>query len=183
MDGERHARCFDQVLLEEIEPVGPILHHPPPLLDVLGVVVGGADLVGIDVRELCVHPHLRVADLVERGGHRAPDAMPGQQVAIAHALERAVECVLAHALLQFAVVAEQIVLGRFELFQQVPDNLDGLHRQRHDVGWNVLGQLALPAHVHLELLHDLGRDDPKAPIEVELIRRRQAQLARAHAGE
>jgi hypothetical protein len=65
--------------------------------------------------------------------------VPGQQVAIAHALERAVERVLAHALLQLAVVAEQIVLGRFELFEQVPDDLDGLHRQRHDVGWNVLG--------------------------------------------
>src|SRR3546814_5851915 len=75
-------------LLEEVEPIGPVLHHAATLLHVLGMVVGRADLVGIDMRELCIHPYLRVADLVERSGHRAADTVSGQAFLIAHALDR-----------------------------------------------------------------------------------------------
>src|SRR3546814_10329773 len=78
------------------------------------MVVGRADLVGIDMRELCIHPDLRVADLVERSGHRAADTVSGQAFLIAHAFERTIERVLADALLQVAVVPEQVALGRSE---------------------------------------------------------------------
>ena len=183
MHGERHAGRLDLVLLEEVEPIGPVLHHAATLLHVLGMVVGRADLVGIDMRELCIHPDLRVADLVERSGHRAADAVSGQAFLIAHALEGTIERVLADALLQVAVVPEQVALGRLELIQQVPDDLHGLNRQRHDVGRDVLWLLPLLAHIQLELLHDVGRDDPQPTVQIELIRRRLSQLSGSHASQ
>lgn len=78
---------------------------------------------------------------------------------------------------------EQVALGRLELIQQVPDDLHGLNRQRHDVWRDVLRLLPLLAHVHLELLYDVGRDDPQPTVQVELIRHRLSQLSGSHAGQ
>ena len=46
-DGQMPAGDLDLVLLEQVEPIGPILHHHAALLDVFGVVVGGADAIGV----------------------------------------------------------------------------------------------------------------------------------------
>jgi hypothetical protein len=54
------------MLLEQIQAISPVLHHHPALLDVLGMIVGGADTVGVGVRELGVHPDLWIAQFVER---------------------------------------------------------------------------------------------------------------------
>ncbi len=74
-------------------------------------------------------------------------------------------------------------LSRPHHTQQVAHDLDGLHGQRHDVGRNVLRALAGLAHLVLELLDDLRRDDPQATVEIELVRGRQPQLAGTHAGQ
>jgi hypothetical protein len=54
-DGQVAAGDLDLVLLEQVQAVGPILHHHATLLDVLGVVVSRADLVRVGVRELGIH--------------------------------------------------------------------------------------------------------------------------------
>ena len=41
----------------------------------------------------------------------------------------------------------------------------------------------LLAHIQLELLHDLGRDDPQPASQIELIWRRLPQLTGSHAGQ
>jgi len=56
-----HAGDLHLVLLEEVQAVGPVLHHDAALLDVFRVVIGGADAVGVGVRELGVYPNLRIA--------------------------------------------------------------------------------------------------------------------------
>ena len=49
-DGQMTAGDLDLVLLEQVQAIGPILHHHAALLDVLGMVVGRADLVWIGMR-------------------------------------------------------------------------------------------------------------------------------------
>ncbi|MPM48173.1 hypothetical protein SDC9_94897 [bioreactor metagenome] len=75
---------------------------------------------------------------------------------------------------------QQVLLRRPHHAQEIAHDLDGLQGQRHDVGWHVLRPLAGLTHFVLELLDDLRRDDPQTPIEVELLRFGQPQLARAH---
>lgn len=47
----------------------------------------------------------------------------------------------------------------------------------------MLRQLALAAHVRLELLDDIGRYDPQALVQVELVGSRLAQFPGPHAGK
>mmetsp|Transcript_12864 Transcript_12864/g.30208 ORF Transcript_12864/g.30208 Transcript_12864/m.30208 type:complete len:257 (+) Transcript_12864:2093-2863(+) len=142
-DGQVAAGDLDLVLLEQVQAIRPILHHHAALLDVLGVVVGRADLVRVGVRELGIHPLLRVAEFVERGRNRRADAVPRELVLVAHALERAVERVLADGVLQAPVARDEVGLGRLALVQQVANDFLGLHRQWHDVGRDVHQALAL----------------------------------------
>lgn len=46
---------------------------------------------GAHVGQLRIDPDLRVADFVERGGHRGSHTVAGQQVPIPHAFQRTVE--------------------------------------------------------------------------------------------
>ena len=69
------------------------------------------------------------------------------------------------------------------LVEQHTHDVDGLLGQRHDVGRDVLRLLPLLAHIQLELLHDVGRDDPQPTVQIELIRHRLSQLAGSHAGQ
>ncbi len=98
------ARGFHFALFEQVEPIGPVLHHPTARLNVLGVVVGRTHLIGVGMGKLRVHPNLRVANLVERRRDGAADAVAGQAPLIAHELHGLVEGVLADALLEFAAV-------------------------------------------------------------------------------
>ncbi|MNF17061.1 hypothetical protein D3C80_2203700 [compost metagenome] len=54
--------------------------------------------------------------------------MAGEQPLVTHALECRIQRVLANALLQVATVGQQVALCRFDLRQQVANNLDGLER-------------------------------------------------------
>src|SRR3546814_20805217 len=99
------------------------------LLDILGVVVCSADPVRIGMRQLGVHPHLQIAELIERGRDRRADAMPGQLILVTHALERAIEGVLADWPLQAILAREQINLSGIELRTHVANNLHGQIRR------------------------------------------------------
>ena len=178
-----HAGDLHLVLLEEVQAVGPILHHHAALLDVLGMVIGGADTVGVGVRELGVHPDLRIAQFVEGRRDRRADAVAGQAVLVAHALEGSVEGVLAHAVADALDAGEQVLLRRFEVLEHVAGDLHRLDGQRDDVRRNVGGALALLAGEHLALLERHDRDDPQSPIQIELIGCGQPQFARADPGQ
>jgi len=78
---------------------------------------------------------------------------------------------------------EQVRLGWLELVEHVPNDLDRLHGQRHDVGWDVLRPDVLLLHLQFQLFHHLRRDDPQAIVEVELFWRRQPQFPGPHAGQ
>lgn len=188
-DGQMPAGNLDLILLEQVQAIGPVLHHDATLLDVFGMVVGRADPVRVGMRELGVHPFLRVPEFVQRRRDRCPDAMPRELVLVAHALERGVERVLADRVLQAPVAGDEINLGRLAVVEQVANDLLRLrlrlrlHRQRHDVGRDVDQALALLLGQQLALLEPGHRDDPQAPVEVELIGRGEAQLAGAYTGE
>ena len=69
--------------------------------------------------------------------------MTRELVLIAHALERAVERVFADGMLEAPVARDEVDLSWLALVQQVPNDLLGLHRQRHDVRRDIHQALAL----------------------------------------
>ena len=91
-------RALNAARLNGAVRIGPILHHASPLLGILCVVVGRTDCVRVDMGQLRVHPFLRMAHLMQGGGDGPPNTVPGRPVLQAHALERAVEHVLAERL-------------------------------------------------------------------------------------
>lgn len=138
---QMRARSLHVSLLQEIQPVGPVLHHPAPWLNVLGMVVRRADLVGIGMGQLGIHPDLGIANLVERSRQRATDAMAGQLVFVAHPAQSTVERVFADALLELAAVRQKIALGRLHFTEKVPHDLNGLQGQRNHIGGTSCGRL------------------------------------------
>lgn len=155
VDSEVRAGRFDLALFEQVEAVGPVLHHPAARFHVLGVVVGRTHLVWVGMRKLRVHPNLGIADLVECRRDGSTNTVAGQFVLVAHPLQGGVERVLADALLEFAAVRQQVALGGPHHPQEVAHDLDGLKGQRHDVGRYVLRPLPRFAHLVLKLLDDL----------------------------
>jgi hypothetical protein len=69
------------VVGEIVEIVSPLLHHFPPLGEVLRVVVGGADLVALVMCKLAFDPIGVKSHLVQKGGC---DGMENGQIGHCH---------------------------------------------------------------------------------------------------
>src|SRR3546814_15374067 len=102
------AGSLHVALFEQVEAVGPILHHPAAWLDVLGMVIGRTDFIWIGVGKLGVNPLLKVAELIEGGGYRAAYAMAGKQVLVTHALQSTVERIFADTQIGRASCRERV---------------------------------------------------------------------------
>ena len=177
------AGNFDLILLEQVQPVGPVLHHDAALLDVLGVVVGRADPIRIGMRKLGVYPLGRIPQFIERSRDGGANAMPSELVFIAHTLERAIERVLAQRVFQAPITGDEIHLCWLQISQQMTNDLLCLQRQWHDV-WRDVGEtLALLLGELLALLEPDNRDDPQTALQIKLIGRGVAQFTGAHARE
>ena len=174
------AGFLDLSLFQQVQPVRPVLHHAPALLDVLGMVIGPAHLIRVGVRELRLDPCVRVADLVERGRQGAPEAVGGQPGIEAHATQGLVQGTGTDALTGTSFIPQQVALGRGGRLEQFTGDLDGLRGERHEVGRYV--SIAF-TRLSLQLLDVFGGDDPQPACEIELLGRRMPQFAGAHAGE
>jgi hypothetical protein len=58
MDDQMPAGLFDSFLFAQVQPIRPVLHHAPALLDVFGMVVSPAHRVRVGVGELRLDPGL-----------------------------------------------------------------------------------------------------------------------------
>jgi hypothetical protein len=118
-------------LFKQIQPIRPVLHHAASLTDILGMILGGTDLVRISMRKLCIDPDLWITDLVERRRNGRADAVPGETILITEALQCGIERIFAHLHSQIAGVRKEIALSGLDEFQHVTDNLDRLKGARH----------------------------------------------------
>ncbi len=125
------------------------------------------------MRKLGVHQNFGVAHFVGRRGDRATDAMTCEQILIAHTFEST-----ADTLFQIAAVREKIPLCWPNLSEKVANDLNRLNRQRYDVGEDILRPFALLAHIGLQLLDHVWRNNPQPLFQIELLWGRQPQLAR-----
>ena len=69
--------------LQFVEPVRPRLQHCPPLVEVVGVVVGVADAVFVGMAQLLFDVVAVVAPPVHEGGKSMPPAVRGGVDAVA----------------------------------------------------------------------------------------------------
>ncbi len=93
-------------------------------------------------------------------------------------LERlALPLVLTDPFTQLTAMRQQILLSRLALFEQVAHDLLGLHGEWDKVWRNISGELAVLAHLKLELLDDLGGNDPEPLIQMKLIGSCQSKFA------
>ena len=159
--------------LEPPQVVRPKIHHPAPVLDELGAVVGGAQGIGYGVGKL-VFDHVPINAklfMQDRPGHR-PKAVPGHLGfrVVAHAAQGGIHGGITHALLRIAACENMPAPAR-EWVQLLQDR-HGLRGQGHEVRRR--DALTLPS------LHAFGRNVPFTLFKVDFGPFRLPQLARAN---
>jgi hypothetical protein len=97
MCAPENSMSIHLVLFKEVEPIHPVLHHVPALFHVIGVVVGRAHLIRVDVRELRFDPGSRITDLLERRRERAANPVRGQPASVSEVMQAHVDRVVADA--------------------------------------------------------------------------------------
>ena len=151
---------LELILLQQIQAVGPVLHHASSLFDVLGMVVGPAYRVRIDMGKLRINPLVRITNLVERGGDGRTNAMAGKAAVVSQAFHAMVERVFANAFFQILDPCEQVLLGGPHAVEHVTNDLYCLDRERNDVRRDILRAQVLLLHFQFQLLYHVRWNDP-----------------------
>lgn len=116
-----------------IQPIGPSLHHPYSLVDVLGVVIGSTDGVTLHVGKLSLDDVRRPVLFVEDCGGHAPEAVSGKfLLGVAHSSDCRVHRGIGHGAFQVSGGRKQEGRASGEVVQLLKD-FQGLAGKRNQV--------------------------------------------------